>query len=95
MTAGDRVRCTDDTFPAIGTVVYVSPVGYARVAWDDGLPRESFFSPRTAERALVVVTGDDAKPRHDWDTEQRTDPHCVVCGAVQTRKNYAAPCQGS
>lgn len=88
MTPGDRVRFDDPVHgPALGTVLRVSPAGYAVVCWDDGT--EGRLSPRTAA-ALTVVTGDDARRRHDW-TDGDVCARCLVAYAAD---RAGAPCFG-
>lgn len=88
MTPGDRVRFVDPVYgPERGTVLTVSPAGYVGVKWDsDGTVGS--FTPRAAAERLTVLTGDDARPGHDW-----TDADiCGRCGASWSSDRAEEPC---
>lgn len=87
MKVGDRVHFAHENSRGLqlGTVVHIFEHGEVRVEWDDGT--RDRFSAVAARRRLVVVTGDDALPRHRWAT-------CSDCGAVQTDDNEFGGCRG-
>lgn len=96
-TTGDRVWPRDEwergaSFE-VGTIERVSPAGYIRVRWDDF--QYEWFAPRT--NMLILVAGDDALPRHNWDVgtlkHPNNDPPCRECGERQTDQNDRGPCR--
>lgn len=96
--AGDRVRLTDPDdpeWPELGTVLKVSPAGYVQLRWD-GLEAYcgSYLSPRTAQRKLEVVTGEDARPRHDWNY-YRPDGTEAPIAKFKTSDSSVRPLSGS
>ena len=95
---GDRVWPRDDVEQGasfeVGTVERVSQAGYVRVQWDDG--SREWFGPKT--NGLILVGGDDALPRHDWDVQPVlnvpiVDPPCRECGVIQNNENDRGPCR--
>lgn len=107
MEKGDRVRLVNhaevefetslggspDEHPCyLGTIIKRSPVGYTQVEWDSNHALPDWLSPDTAARILQVVTGEDAKPRHDWVELERDDWRCSRCDVVQSDKNYWEVC---
>lgn len=98
MNVNDRVWLKEDVEQhnriVVGTVTRISQLGYVRVVWDEPYVNpESYFSPLAASESLLVVTGDDALPRHDWDCEKDcTDPPCRRCGVIQTDANEHDAC---
>lgn len=99
MTAGDRVWLNEDIEQhnriVVGTIEKISPIGYVRVAWDQGQTYPvSHFSPLRAACELKIVTGRDALPRHDWDCQKdQPDPPCLRCGVIQTDANEHDACE--
>lgn len=90
-----RVRFVEDgsRWPFLGTVVKVSPMGYVSVRWDEQAYAIARFGPRSAAKQLVVVIGEEARPRHAWDQKgHRDEPRCAVCGVEQTEANWLEAC---
>lgn len=94
MKNGDRVRMkdADNLGDKRGTISRKSPFGYIKVKWDSA-PVVEHFSPLSGTQLLVVVTGDEALPRHDW-SPYKDDSPCRVCEEPQTEQNYRGPCFG-
>jgi hypothetical protein len=94
-----RVRRTEEgqesvyeSLALVGTVKKCSPFGYTTVVWDNGV--EERYSPMNAALALREVIGDDALPRHMWNTDVDLDnPPCRVCSVIQTEENEFGPCK--
>jgi hypothetical protein len=107
VSKGDRVWLVVDPDARVrqhvGTVTKVSPAGYTHIRWDGASNVVEVFSPDTIRFGRIkVVTGEDAKPRHDWiDTvpyvntyADNLDPHCSICNVVQSDDNEFGPCFG-
>ena len=106
MKVGDRVEMNpnyseDEGWPMLGTVMKVSPTGYVSVEWDSNVVvPPSMHSPRTAQQMLRVVTGEEAKPQHDWELKVGANPkpynvanyQCTMCYEQLTDGNYLEKC---
>lgn len=97
MKSGDRVWLIEDIEQhnriVIGTIIRISLVGYVQIAWDRDFP-VSHFTPATASISLLVVEGDDALSRHDWDCQKDlVNPPCLRCRIIQTDANEHEACK--